>query len=46
MQIDQESRTLAGQILQSLRKTRSGGKNGGRPRVIDHEDIPACRCVD
>jgi hypothetical protein len=46
MQVDAESRQLAGRILQSLRKKKSGGKAGGRPRVIGHEDAASCRCVD
>lgn len=41
------SATEAARLLQSLRKTRLGGKKGGRPRNPDigHTDSKGCRCL-
>lgn len=35
-----QARSEAGRLLNSLRKTRSGGHNGGRPR----SGAPRCAC--
>ena len=46
MDFEEDPAKEAGRLLQSLRKTKSGGRHGGRPATIPHEGGQGCRCVD
>lgn len=46
--MDKQERSEYFRLLASLRRRRSGGRKGGRPRRIQHQPGPlgGCRCAD